>query len=176
MLLDLLGAANPTIPSYFLTTHWAYASLAALETRLRDLALFTSSPNHPSSPAAAQHVRKAAHEPTWFPDTKPPYRGQRGLFSVDDDHRPFLDRGVEVLHLIPNPFPVAVWHRIEDDGEHLDAATVVDWGRLMAGWVGGWLELEGWFVDPTEERGDDRREVRRREWRGERGIGSKTEL
>ena len=30
VLLDLLGAKGPTIPSYFLPTHWAYRNMAML--------------------------------------------------------------------------------------------------------------------------------------------------
>ena len=30
---------------------------------------------------------------------------------IDDDHAPFLKRGVPVLHLIPYPFP-DVWHTL----------------------------------------------------------------
>lgn len=33
VLLDLLGAANPKVPSYFQTTHWAYKGLASIEER-----------------------------------------------------------------------------------------------------------------------------------------------
>lgn len=31
---------------------------------------------------------------------------------IEDDHIPFLRRGVSVLHLIPERFPV-VWHTLE---------------------------------------------------------------
>ena len=39
VLLDLLGSAGPKIPSYFLTTHWAYKNMATIEKRMRDLGL-----------------------------------------------------------------------------------------------------------------------------------------
>lgn len=32
--------------------------------------------------------------------------------GVDDDHKPFLQRGVPVFHVIPIPFP-DVWHKLE---------------------------------------------------------------
>lgn len=32
--------------------------------------------------------------------------------GIDDDHRPFLQRGVPVFHVIPLPFP-HVWHTLE---------------------------------------------------------------
>lgn len=31
--------------------------------------------------------------------------------GIDDDHRPFLKRGVSVLHVISTPFP-HVWHKL----------------------------------------------------------------
>ena len=39
VLLDLLGSAGGSVPSYFLTTHWAYRAMARAEERLRGLGL-----------------------------------------------------------------------------------------------------------------------------------------
>lgn len=64
--------------------------------------------------------------------------------GIQDDHIPFLQRGVEVLHIIPQPFPT-VWHHIEDDGEHLDTPTVEDWAQIVTAFVAEWMELEGHF-------------------------------
>lgn len=163
LLLDLLGAPGPTVPSYYLTTHWAYTLLASLEARLRSLHLF-------KSPAGAP----------FLPDTSLPSRGQRSVFGIEDDHIPFLEKGVEVLHLIPVPFPDC-WHEekgVKDDITALDEGVVGDWGVLVAGWVGGWLGLEGWF-DLKDEAGESK--GGREEERGERkrwgeGWGMKTEL
>lgn len=63
---------------------------------------------------------------------------------VEDDHVPFINRGVEVLHIIPSPFP-KVWHTIADDGEHLDMATVQDWSKIFTAFAGEWMDLEGFF-------------------------------
>ncbi len=57
---------------------------------------------------------------------------------------PFMARGVEVLHLIPTPFP-DVWHDMTDDGEHLDIPTVEDWALLTTAFVGEWMDLDGFF-------------------------------
>jgi hypothetical protein len=72
---------------------------------------------------------------------------------MQDDHVPFLKRGVEVLHIIPSPFPTAVWHKIEDDGEHLDLDTVEDWARIVTAFVGEWMDLEGHFPDSQQAAG-----------------------
>ncbi|KAI9750521.1 MAG: hypothetical protein M1815_001743 [Lichina confinis] len=157
VLLDLLGGPTPSVPSYFRTTHWAYQNLARLEERLRGLSSFKSSPNHPSRAKEGD----PAKEPVFLPDShlfegSGDHRGP--VYGVvQDDHVPFMERGVEVLHLIPHPFP-AVWHHLDDDGEHLDVDTVEDWARLTTAFVAEWMDLEGYFttgVGGQSTKGDD---------------------
>lgn len=64
---------------------------------------------------------------------------------MEDDHIPFLARGVEILHIIPLPFP-AVWHTANDDGEHLDTDTTDDWAVIVTAFVAEWMDLEGHFT------------------------------
>jgi len=45
--------------------------------------------------------------------------------NIEDDHLPFLHRGVPILHLISFPFP-NVWHTVQDDVAHLDRNTMED--------------------------------------------------
>jgi hypothetical protein len=125
VLLDLLGSANPTVPSMFKTTHWAYRRMAEIEQRLRKLKKFRSLKSGPFLPEY----------------DKTEYDQWHGG-AVGDDHVPFMARGVDVLHLIPLPFP-AVWHTINDDGEHLDANAVEDWATLTTAFAAEWLDLEG---------------------------------
>lgn len=121
MLLDLLGSRNPKVPSYFKVTHWAYRKMAHLEKRLRDQSLLVSS----GSP--------------WFYDLdKSNDRWMGGM--IGDDHVPFMARGVDVLHLIPSPFP-PVWHKMSDDGEHLDMDTTEDWAVLVTAFAAEWMDL-----------------------------------
>jgi glutaminyl-peptide cyclotransferase len=54
---------------------------------------------------------------------------------------PFMARGVDILHIIPTPFP-AEWHTMEDDGEHLDMASVHDWTKIVTAFVVEWMELK----------------------------------
>jgi glutaminyl-peptide cyclotransferase len=125
VLLDLLGCAAPRIPSYFPTTHWAYKVFAETEERLRK-----------------EGLMETGKTGQWFYEKDKDTQG--GYWyggAVQDDHVPFLKRGVEVLHLIPSPFP-GVWHTSEDDGEHLDKATVKDWARLTAAWLGGVMGVQ----------------------------------
>jgi hypothetical protein len=125
VLLDLLGSSNPTVPSMFKTTHWAYRRMADIETRLRKLKKFRSLRSQPFLPE---------HDKTEYDQ----WHGG----AIGDDHVPFMARGVDVLHLIPLPFP-AVWHTINDDGEHLDADAVEDWATLTTAFAAEWLDLEG---------------------------------
>ena len=150
MLLDLLGSKSPSIPTYFKTTHWAYQNLATLEERLRALGSFESVPG------------------TWLPDSGRDAHASDVSFpswGMQDDHIPFMARGVQVLHLIPARFP-NVWHTIDDDGEHLDMPTVEDWAVLTAAFAAEWMELEGYM--------DAGKTVKKRGW--EDVVISKTEL
>lgn len=154
VLLDLLGAKNPTIPTYFKTTHWAYQNMAELESRLRKLDQFKSVQGKAWLPES----NKDPHTASSFPS-----------YVMQDDHIPFMARGVEVLHLIPIQFP-HVWHRIEDDGEHLDGTTVEDWAMLTTAFAAEWLELEGFF---------DSAGTSQKDWNEKRSMPhviSKTEL
>lgn len=122
VLLDLLGAPNPTVPSPFLPTHWAYRAMANIEQRMRDLGLLESKPNGPFLPDAEKEASKFG----------------RGM--IEDDHIPFMHRGVPILHLIATPFP-DVWHTMNDDGAHLDMPTVRDWARIMTAFALEWLDM-----------------------------------
>ncbi|KFA60191.1 hypothetical protein S40285_07567 [Stachybotrys chlorohalonatus IBT 40285] len=122
VLLDLLGSANPFIPSYFLTTNWAYTNMGNLEKRMRDLDLLESKP-------PKQFMPETGLQSKHF-----------GRGYIEDDHVPFMKRGVEILHLIPSPFP-QVWHKMDDDGEHLDLPTVRDWARIVTAFTVEWLDI-----------------------------------
>lgn len=133
VLLDLLGASSPTIPSYFLPTHWAYRNMAELEKRMRDLSILESKPSKPFLP----EVDKKA--------------SSFGRGYIGDDHVPFMQRGVEILHLIPSPFPTHLWHKMEDDGEHLDLETCRDWARIVTAFSMEWLELGNFMPKQTKK-------------------------
>jgi len=137
LLLDLLGAANPRVPSYFKTTHWAYQHMASLENRLRKHSKFKSDAG--GSSLRFFHEADKQDADSWL-----------GGY-IEDDHIPFMAKGVEVLHLIPSPFP-AVWHKVEDDGEHLDLPTVEDWAMLTTAFAAEWMDLEGHLVAGHEKR------------------------
>ncbi|KAH7313515.1 peptidase family M28-domain-containing protein [Stachybotrys elegans] len=123
VLLDLLGSADPVVPSYFLTTNWAYSNMGSLEQRMRKLGLLEAKPRNPFLPEAGQDIKHF------------------GRGYIEDDHVPFMKRGVEILHIIPSPFP-DVWHKMEDDGEHLDLPTVRDWAKIVTAFTVEWMDLK----------------------------------
>jgi glutaminyl-peptide cyclotransferase len=128
LLLDLLGSANPVVPSYFLETHWAYQRLSAIESRMRSLNLLESQPAR-----------------AFLPD----FNNTMISGGISDDHLPFMKMGVPILHVIPSPFP-HVWHTIQDDGEHLDMATTRDWAKIVTAFALEWLDMmEVWYEPGT---------------------------
>ncbi|CBX94627.1 hypothetical protein LEMA_P116300.1 [Plenodomus lingam JN3] len=149
LLLDLLGSKEPRVPSYFKTTHWAYRHMAVAEGRLRRLGMMKTSANHIDKVKGRENKKPRA-DPMFLPEkAKPNDRFQGG--TVQDDHIPFMARGVEILHVIPSPFP-KVWHEITDDGEHLDMDTVEDWAKLVIVFAAEWMELEGYFDLGTQKK------------------------
>ena len=47
--------------------------------------------------------------------------------------------------MIAHPFPT-VWHKAEDDGEHLDIDTVEDWAKLFTAFTAEWLDLDSFLA------------------------------
>uniref|UniRef100_H3CQM4 Glutaminyl-peptide cyclotransferase n=1 Tax=Tetraodon nigroviridis TaxID=99883 RepID=H3CQM4_TETNG len=117
VLLDLLGAADPLIVNHFQNTERWFDRLVAAEKRLHRQGLLTS---HPS-------------EQTYF-------RKDFYLGPVQDDHVPFLHKGVPVLHLISTPFP-KVWHTLDDTEENLHRPTVLNLTKILALFVAEYLGL-----------------------------------
>ncbi|ANB15591.1 hypothetical protein AWJ20_3222 [Sugiyamaella lignohabitans] len=124
ILLDLLGHSTSSIHSYFRETDWMHKRMATIEERIRRLKL---------SKFGSEDSQK---QTTFFP--RPPIYSLGG--QIGDDHLPFLQRGVPVLHLIPLPFP-NIWHTLDDDGAHLDPATVHDWALIIALFMAEYFEL-----------------------------------
>ncbi|ROT41321.1 glutaminyl-peptide cyclotransferase [Sodiomyces alkalinus F11] len=122
VLLDLLGSANPSIPSYFRTTHWAYKNMATIESRMRGLGLLESDSEGPFLPDGEIDAKEL------------------GTTYIGDDHEPFMHKGVPILHMIPAPFPM-VWHTMDDDGDHLHMPTVRDWSKIVTAFAMEWLDL-----------------------------------
>ncbi|KAI7802751.1 glutaminyl-peptide cyclotransferase-like a [Triplophysa rosa] len=117
VLLDLLGGLEPLIVSHFDNTARWFDRLIAAEKRLHKQGLLTSHPIEQS------YFRKDFY-----------------LGPVQDDHIPFLNRGVSVLHLIPTPFPL-FWHTLDDTEEKMHRPTVENLTRILAIFVAEYLSL-----------------------------------
>ncbi|XP_061232675.1 glutaminyl-peptide cyclotransferase-like protein [Neopsephotus bourkii] len=117
VLLDLLGARDPAIHSHFPSTHHWFLRLVHIEQRLRRLGLLHATPQDP-----------------------PFFRLSPAPGPVEDDHIPFLQRGVPVLHLIPLPFPPA-WHTPEDTERNLHPPTLMDLTRILLVFITEFLHL-----------------------------------
>jgi len=120
MLLDLLGAAQPTIANYIPDTDRLFRRLVAAEDALRMRGLL--------------EVPQIFHfRDSWRPFGRP---------SISDDHLPFMQRGVPVLHVIPYPFP-SVWHTDADNATAIHGPTVTSLNRILRVFVADYLHLAG---------------------------------
>ncbi|KPJ08325.1 Glutaminyl-peptide cyclotransferase [Papilio machaon] len=120
VLLDLLGCPDPVFYSYFQATEKWYVRLASAEQRLAELGQLS-----------AYSVGK--EEQTYF-------RLRSSGAFIDDDHVPFLRRNVNVVHVIPNPFP-HVWHTADDDMSALDFNTIDNLNKIFRVFVAEYLHL-----------------------------------
>lgn len=92
-------------------------------------------------------LRSTAKKPFLPQSEKKSHHFSRGY--VEDDHIPFMERGVRVLHIIPTPFPPQ-WHTMDDDAAHLDPPTVDDWAKIIAAFAAEWLELDRFMDAPKQ--------------------------
>lgn len=99
ILLDLLGSPNPTIQSYFPDTGWLFDAMSSAEKRLVDSGAF----DKPGGKTARADFR-SFFRPRKYPEFV--------FGGIEDDHIPFLRKGVSILHIITNPFP-HVWHTLQ---------------------------------------------------------------
>ena len=99
ILLDLLGAHEPSIRSYFPDTTWLFNAMISAERRLGESGAFI-------------YGDKKGMEPGQWKSYFLQRQINLGWWGyIGDDHVPFLERGVSILHIIPEPFP-SVWHKL----------------------------------------------------------------
>ncbi|XP_044023934.1 glutaminyl-peptide cyclotransferase [Siniperca chuatsi] len=107
MLLDLIGAPSPHFGNQFPSTmHWL-SRLQSIEKRLHSMNQLVDHPN------SVQY---------FWPN--------HPVGQIQDDHIPFLNRGVRILHLIPSPFP-SVWHTFDDNEQNLDRSTIQNLNKIL---------------------------------------------
>ncbi|XP_017332703.1 glutaminyl-peptide cyclotransferase isoform X1 [Ictalurus punctatus] len=118
VLLDLIGGPMPRFGNQFSNTARWLSKLQNIERRLHALGQLEDHPN----------------EVQYFWPGMP-------VGPVQDDHMPFLSRGVRVLHLIPSPFPI-VWHTFDDNEENLDRATIQNLNKILQVFVLEYLNMK----------------------------------
>ncbi|KAJ7112449.1 glutaminyl-peptide cyclotransferase-like protein [Mycena crocata] len=128
ILLDLLGSANPLIRSYTLDTAWLFDALVSTEKRLGDSGAFAYGDEQGMLPGK------------WSSFFYKRTQVDMNMGGIGDDHVPFLEKGVDVLHLITSPFP-AVWHSARDDASALHMPTMRRWNILLRVFMSEYLNL-----------------------------------
>jgi len=124
VLLDLLGAPDPTFYNFFKNTEDWYVHLHNAEKRLADL-------GHMERYTSSSVVSRTANA----------YFQLRSTSSyIEDDHIPFLQRGVPIIHVIPSPFP-SVWHKIADDRKAIDMFTIENLNKILRVFVVEYFHL-----------------------------------
>jgi glutaminyl-peptide cyclotransferase len=94
ILLDLLGTSDMILRPLQISTESTFLRIVEIERKMNQLGLL---------PTVNQQ------EKSYFI----PYQlGELRHGGIEDDHLPFLERNVPVLHLISVPFP-KVWHTFE---------------------------------------------------------------
>ncbi|KAF8236303.1 glutaminyl-peptide cyclotransferase-like protein [Tricholoma matsutake] len=128
ILLDLLGARQPSIKSYFPDTTWLFNAMVSAERRLGE------------SGALAYGDDKSMAPGQWKSYFTQPSNISPSWGYIGDDHVPFLQKGVSILHIIPEPFP-QVWHRLTDDATALDLPTMRRWNLILRVFMSEYLHL-----------------------------------
>lgn len=113
MLLDLIGAPGARYYSLFANTNAQYRQLHGIERSLGRMNRLRSN-NY-------QFQRRE------LPNA-----------AIEDDHVPFLTRGVPIMHLISLPFPEN-WHKEGDNYASLDFGSIRSFNDVMRVYVYDYL-------------------------------------
>ncbi|VVC34817.1 Peptidase M28 [Cinara cedri] len=116
MLLDLLGTKNPNFYNYFLETTDLYKSLISSEITLNKTGCLNEY-------------------------TSAYFRPMSSFLRIDDDHVPFLQKGIEIVHMIPHPFPKC-WHKASDNKDALHMPTILNLIKIIQVFIVSYLETQ----------------------------------
>ncbi|KAJ3265625.1 hypothetical protein HDU77_004398 [Chytriomyces hyalinus] len=126
ILLDLLGDSASKFVNLNHKTQWMWDRIVSIEHRLARMQLINE---------AKSNLINVQGETGYFePGLSAFYHG------IDDDHRPFQERGVPIVHVIAVPFP-KTWHTMKDDGDHVDPEVGLDLTRIFAVLVAEYLGI-----------------------------------
>lgn len=122
VLLDLLGATKtnsgnfPSVFNYFQDTAKVFSHLCEIEKLLKSLDLLAN----PDFPYFVDQINENA--------------------GIQDDHTPFKDKSVPILHLIPREFP-AVWHTLNDNEKALSNDVLDDLYKIILIFTAQYIDL-----------------------------------
>ncbi|CAK9297105.1 unnamed protein product [Gordionus sp. m RMFG-2023] len=119
VLLDLIGEKSTRFYDFFPSTNKNFQHLVNIENRLHSYQLLSPSNTLPLRYFTNSNLRS---------------------HGVEDDHIPFLEKGVKILHLISYPFPHS-WHKFDDDGTNADFDTILDITKILAVFIAEYLNL-----------------------------------
>lgn len=125
ILLDLVGTESTVFRNFFQKTSKLYERLQKLEMRAAKENLLEPVQNF-------QNIKTN----TYFSGQMSWNRG-----GIKDDHVPFLQRNVPVIHLISDPFP-SVWHTKDDNEAALHYPTINNIGKIMRMFVFEYMHLK----------------------------------
>ncbi|RHZ64139.1 hypothetical protein Glove_326g72 [Diversispora epigaea] len=126
VLLDLLGATKPSFQSYFQTTSWMFSELANIENRLYTEKIITIPEDIDDFDDISYFDTSTIHN----------YQSH-----IEDDHLPFLKRGVSILHIIAYPFP-SVWHTFDDNLDAIDENVVFNLNTIFRIFAAEFLNID----------------------------------
>ncbi|KAJ8679022.1 hypothetical protein QAD02_014809 [Eretmocerus hayati] len=121
VLLDLIGAPNPKFYNFFSKSSRWHMEMLRAETSLANMGEL-SSDNYGSTRSR------------YFQN-----KNQRSY--IEDDHIPFLQRDVPILHVIPSPFPDS-WHTPEDNRATISMSTIENLNKIFRVFVASYLNME----------------------------------
>ncbi|KAI9364566.1 hypothetical protein BD770DRAFT_406597 [Pilaira anomala] len=127
VLLDLLGTPNTQFPNFYRSTSWLFYKLIGIENRLNNQSILKT-----KSAKTGERLISLFN-----PNSYLTFMGE----AIGDDHVPFLQRGVNVLHMIPYPFP-KVWHNKGDNADCIDQAVVENLAVIFRTFAAEYLELD----------------------------------
>ena len=125
VLLDLLGHADATIFNTQESTTWMWDRVVDIQSRLANAGLMSEN---------LDDVMDRRNGHGYFISSQH-YGGQ-----VEDDHVPFMKRGVPIVHAIAQPFP-KVWHTKDDTAEGISEDAVKDLALIFRVLVAEYLGL-----------------------------------
>lgn len=130
VLLDLIGHQDVRFFSFYRNTHKYFQRLSEIE--------------HELSNAGNLKGRGKVY----FMDRRP-----LGYNPVDDDHRPFAERGVKIIHLVPPELP-PFWHTLQDDLQVIDYDASNDIVKILSVFICEYLGCDVNQVNEVATEGE----------------------